>query len=68
MRFTNAEAAKACVRVMDGRFFSGTRVEAYIADGSERFKKSSAKRDDDDEKDSGNDQERLEKFESWLRE
>ncbi|KAL8646703.1 MAG: hypothetical protein Q9210_005978, partial [Variospora velana] len=42
VRFSNAEGAKACVRVMDGRFFSGTKVEAYVADGSEKFKKSSS--------------------------
>jgi HIV Tat-specific factor 1 len=24
---------------MDGRFFAGQRVKAYIADGSEKFKK-----------------------------
>ncbi|KAI4097287.1 MAG: hypothetical protein LQ344_000386 [Seirophora lacunosa] len=41
VRFSNAQGAKACVRVMHGRFFSGTKVEAYVADGSEKFKKSS---------------------------
>ncbi|KAL9010557.1 MAG: hypothetical protein Q9173_004514, partial [Seirophora scorigena] len=56
VRFSNAQGAKACVRVMHGRFFSGTKVEAYVADGSEKFKKSSGSErktvtlgDDDDD-------------------
>ena len=64
--------------MMDGRFFSGTRVEAYIADGSEKFKKSNAKRDalfaavdgDDEgwegEGQAGEEAKRLDKFGSWL--
>lgn len=43
VRFGNTEAANACVRVMDGRTFGGQKVEAYISDGSEKFKKSTAK-------------------------
>lgn len=31
-------------QVMDGRFFANKRVEAYIADGNERFKKSSERK------------------------
>lgn len=55
---------------MDGRFFSGTRVEAYIADGSEKFKKSKEKKtgpgDNDQEDDTEN--QRLDQFGSWLEE
>ena len=57
---------------MDGRYFSGTRVEAYIADGSEKFKKSSQKKLDlgDDEDGEGGEGEaegkRLDQFGSWL--
>ena len=29
---------------MDGRFFANKRVEAYIADGNERFKKSNERK------------------------
>ena len=67
VRFADADAAKACVRVMDGRFFSGNRVEAYIADGTEKFKKTSEKRavHDDGEEDESK---RLDKFGSWLEE
>ena len=68
IRFGNAEAARACVRVMDGRFFSGQKLEAYIADGGEKFKKSSEKKlqigDDEGEDES----ERLDQFGSWLEE
>ncbi|KAI4114645.1 MAG: hypothetical protein LQ338_007973 [Usnochroma carphineum] len=75
VRFSNAEGARACVRVMDGRFFSGTRVEAYVADGSERFKKSGGGEkkvsfDNDDEEEEGGERneegKRLDQFGSWL--
>jgi HIV Tat-specific factor 1 len=49
VRFGNADAARACVGVMDGRSFSGQKVEAYISDGKEQFKKSRKKADDGDE-------------------
>lgn len=68
VRFGNAEAAKACVTAMDGRFFSGQKLEAYIADGSEKFKKSSEKKlelGDDEVDEEGT---RLDQFGSWLEE
>lgn len=43
VRFANAEAASACVGVMDGRNFDGQKVVAYISDGKEQFKKSKKK-------------------------
>jgi HIV Tat-specific factor 1 len=65
VRFADADAAKACVRLMDGRYFSGTRVEAYIADGTEKFRKSSERKADVHEE--GDDEgQRLDKFGSWL--
>ncbi|KAL9587309.1 MAG: hypothetical protein Q9212_000356 [Teloschistes hypoglaucus] len=69
VRFSNAEGAKACVRLMDGRYFSGTRVEAYIADGSEKFKKSSERKlplGDEDGEEEGEESKRLDEFGSWL--
>lgn len=54
---------------MNGRFFSGTKVEAYIADGSEKFKKTNEKKvviEDDDE--DGEEGRRLDKFGNWLEE
>lgn len=53
---------------MNGRHFSGMTVEAYIADGSEKFKKSSEKKTavvEDEEDDEGK---RLDQFGSWLEE
>lgn len=47
VRFANAEAARACVNLMNGRSFAGQTVEAYISDGREHFKKSKKKGDDD---------------------
>ncbi|KAI9777808.1 MAG: hypothetical protein M1816_004408 [Peltula sp. TS41687] len=71
VRYANAEAAAACVRMMDGRFFSGTRVEAYIANGSEKFKKSKEKKVglfDDDDQEGDTENKRLDQFGSWLEE
>lgn len=47
VRFANADAARACVEVMNGRSFAGQKVEAYISEGKEQFKKSKKKLDDD---------------------
>ncbi|EAW07743.1 U2 snRNP complex subunit CUS2 [Aspergillus clavatus NRRL 1] len=73
VRFVDPEAARQCVRVMDGRFFAGTRVEAYVSDGKEKFRKTNEKRaaledmaergldaEDDEEN------ERLDEFGTWL--
>ncbi|KAE9376792.1 hypothetical protein N431DRAFT_330804 [Stipitochalara longipes BDJ] len=46
VRFSNAEAARACVEVMDGRSFAGQKVVAYISEGKEHFKKSKKKDND----------------------
>lgn len=40
VRFGNAMAAEACIKLFDGRWFDGRQVEAYTADGRERFMKS----------------------------
>ncbi|KAK4997667.1 hypothetical protein LTR66_002966 [Elasticomyces elasticus] len=39
VRFSDEEAAKAYVARCDGRLFTGQTIEAYISDGTERFKK-----------------------------
>jgi len=41
-------AAEACVRLMHGRSFGGRVVEASVATGRERFKKSKQMQDDED--------------------
>lgn len=72
VRFTETDAAEACVKMMDGRFFGGTQVEANIADGSERFRKTNPKKaalEEELKGQNGNENEeekRLEKFGSWL--
>lgn len=50
---------------MDGRFFATRIVEAYIADGSEKFKKTGEKKlgVEDEDEDEGK---RLDQFGSWL--
>ena len=59
---------------MDGRLFAGARVEAYVADGNEKFKKSKDKKaiiDDDNEEEeeqAKTESQRLDQFGSWLEE
>ena len=65
VRFANAEAARACVRIMDGRFFATQKLEAYIADGSEKFKKTNEKKVMHEEGEEG---QRLDEFGNWLEE
>lgn len=59
--------------MMNGRFFGGTQVEAYIADGRERFRKSKTKSHDYEDDGAGwevgnedEETQRLEKFGSWI--
>jgi HIV Tat-specific factor 1 len=74
VRFSDPIAARACVEVMNGRFFDQQQVIAYIADGSERFKKTNAKKvdiEEDEDESADNDVEesrRLDKFGNWLEE
>ena len=60
---------------MDGRLFAGARVEAYIADGNEKFKKSKDKKaiidddnDEEEEEQAKAENRRLDQFGSWLEE
>jgi len=66
VRFSNAESASACVRLMNGRWFDERQLEAQIATGEEKFKKSTDKKsvldEDTDEEEGG----RLDKFGAWL--
>jgi len=57
VRFGNATAAEACVKVFGGRWFDKRQVKAYIADGKDRFKKTSKK-----DVDEGDEEARHEKF------
>ncbi|KAJ2897269.1 hypothetical protein MKZ38_004823 [Zalerion maritima] len=51
IKFAEVESADACIRLMDGRSFGGQVVEASIATGTERFKKSKKKADSDSDSD-----------------
>jgi HIV Tat-specific factor 1 len=51
---------------MHGRHFSGMTVEAHIADGSEKFKKSSEKKAAFGEDEGEDEAKRLDQFGSWL--
>lgn len=59
--------------MMDGRYFGGTRVEAYISGGKEKFKKSDDKRaaledmaERGMEAQDNEEQQRLDEFGTWL--
>ena len=60
--------------MMNGRFFSGTQVEAYTPSGKERFAKSNSKKLDVDEDETGGgdkdteESKRMDKFGEWLEE
>jgi HIV Tat-specific factor 1 len=47
VKFRTPLAARACIELMHGRNFAGRTVEATIATGGERFKKTPDKKDDD---------------------
>ena len=47
---------------MNGRYFGGRKVQAYIYDGREQFEKSKKKQEP------GDDESRLEKFSQWIEE
>jgi HIV Tat-specific factor 1 len=55
-------------QVMHGRWFDERQLEAYVADGSEKFKRSNEKMVDVAEGEEEADGERLDKFGSWLEE
>jgi HIV Tat-specific factor 1 len=55
---------------MTGRWFDERQLEAHIAQGNEKFKKSNEKRAGLDDDEDGEDEEggRLDKFGEWLEE
>ena len=75
VRFSDPESARLCVMTMDGRYFAGTRVDAHISDGREKYKKSNEKRaalEDmaergmDAAEDNDDENRRLDEFGTWL--
>jgi HIV Tat-specific factor 1 len=65
VRFTDADAAKACAKMWDGRHFDGRKVEAYVAQGPTKFKKTKEKKTMVDENDS-DEERRLDEFGKFL--
>ncbi|KAI5283149.1 hypothetical protein KEM54_002362 [Ascosphaera aggregata] len=74
VRFASPEAARICPQNMNGRFFGGTQIEAYIPSGEVKFRKTGKKAIDIDDlgegwevnKDEDDEGQRLEKFSSWI--
>ncbi|KPI42193.1 Splicing factor U2AF-associated protein 2 [Cyphellophora attinorum] len=67
VKFSDPDAAKACVETMNGRWFDERQLVAYISTGDEKFKKSKGKSnvvggDESDEGEGG----RLDAFGEWL--
>jgi len=53
---------------MNGRYFAGRAVEAYIADGGEKFKKTTEKKLGVDDEEDHEESKRLDQFGEWLEE
>ena len=53
---------------MDGRWFDERQLTAYVADGSEKFRKSNEKTVDVAGEEEEGEGDRLDKFGSWLEE
>ena len=48
IKFQDAASAEACIHLMHGRSFDGRTVEAFLATGREKFKKSKEEKNDED--------------------
>ncbi|KAK9446447.1 uncharacterized protein V1518DRAFT_388899 [Limtongia smithiae] len=66
VRFKDEEDAAECVRRMNGRFFSGRRLDVARHDGIAKYRKSKKGDGDDDGDTDKNEEERLRKFGEWL--
>ncbi|ORX48246.1 hypothetical protein DM01DRAFT_262435 [Hesseltinella vesiculosa] len=61
VRFGEPKVAKACVLLMNNRYFAGKQISAEIYDGKTKYQKSgNTAEDDEDEK------QRLERYAKWL--
>jgi len=66
VKFRDPISAKACIIKMQGRFFAGRRVEAYLYNGQERFKRSKGEEDDMLGDGADSERRRLDDFAQWL--
>ncbi|KAL5485032.1 hypothetical protein ACEPAI_7674 [Sanghuangporus weigelae] len=65
VKFKDPISAQACVLKMQGRFFDGRRIEAFLYTGKQRYKRSGAHDDFEGEGDA-TEKKRLDDFANWL--
>ncbi|KAF5386014.1 hypothetical protein D9615_002527 [Tricholomella constricta] len=65
VKFRDHISAQACLLKMNGRFFAGRRIEASLFTGKQRFKRSGAGDDHEDEGEEA-EKKRLDDFAQWL--
>ncbi|KAF9335531.1 hypothetical protein BG006_011302 [Podila minutissima] len=61
VRFKDKESALLCVKLMNGRFFAGQRVEAGIYDGHTKYENTKSKEQIEEEE-----KQRLDRYAKWL--
>ncbi|KAF9969852.1 hypothetical protein BGZ73_007617 [Actinomortierella ambigua] len=61
VKFKDAESAELCVKLMNGRFFAGQRIEAAIYDGHTKYDVKKSKEELEAEE-----KQRLERYAKWL--
>ncbi|EPQ29016.1 uncharacterized protein PFL1_03306 [Pseudozyma flocculosa PF-1] len=67
IKFADPLAAAECVKKMDGRYFAGRRIDAFLIGSKPRFRKSDkAGNDDDNDEEDGGDKRRVDAFGAWL--
>ncbi|KZV95134.1 hypothetical protein EXIGLDRAFT_739792 [Exidia glandulosa HHB12029] len=66
VKFRDPVSAKACVLKMNGRFFAGRRVEAWLYEGKEQYRRTGDRTYEDGEDGEQSEQARLEAFRAWL--
>jgi HIV Tat-specific factor 1 len=63
VKYADPESALLCIKKMDGRFFGGQKISAYLWDGKEKFEeKPLYNLDDEDDEE----EERIENFSKWI--
>lgn len=63
VKFRDPVSAQACVIKMNGRFFGGRRIEAWVYDGKQRYRRTGDRNAEDGEED---EKARLDAFSEWL--
>jgi len=67
VKFRDPLSAQACIIKMQGRFFDGRRVEAFLYSGKERYNRTGGGGDHNEmEVDDESEKKRLEDFANWL--